>query len=90
MAGHHGHGAEKEKAPCASFEADCGGIDDASFDGRAGQLKVKDLGDLPVVIVPGLDDWSTVVATPIQESTGPPLWPGGSTPLHVLHCVYLK
>lgn len=90
MAGHHGHGAAKAKAPCASLEADCGGIDDISLDGRGGQLKVKDLGDLPVAIVPGVEHWDPVVATTVREATGPPRWPGGSTPLHVLHCVYLK
>lgn len=90
MAGHHGHGAAKDRAPCASLDAGCGEVDDVSLDGRSGQLKIKDVGELPVAIVPGLEQWDTVVAPTIQESTGPPRWPGSSTPLHVLHCVYLK
>lgn len=90
MAGHHGHGTPTAKAPCASLDTPCGDLDDVSLDGRAGQPKVKDFGDLPVAIVPGLEHWDTAVATTTRESTGPPRWPGRSTPLHVLHCVYLK
>ncbi len=90
MAGHHGHSTPAAKAPCASLDAPCGELDDVSLDGRSGQLKAKDLGDLPVAIVPGLEHWDTVVATSIHEATGPPRWPGSSTPLHILHCVYLK
>ena len=90
MAGHHGHAVQADKAPCASMDSACGGLDDASLDGRGGQLKLKDFGDLQVVIVPAFDDWAAVAETTSPVSTGPPDWPGGAPPVHVLNCVYLK
>jgi hypothetical protein len=90
MAGHHGHAVEAEQAPCASADAGCGELDDVSLDGRGGQLKLKDLGDLPAVIEPCPDDWGAAAAATVHESTGPPDWPGGAPPIHVLNCVYLK
>ena len=90
MAGHHGHAVQAEQAPCASLDPGCGELDDVSLDGRSGQLKLKDLGELPVAVAPCYDSRFTTPATTIHESTGPPVWPGGAPPIHVLNCVYLK
>ena len=90
MAGHHGHDAGQAKAPCASADSACGELEDVSIDGRNGQLKLEEPGDLPPAIPLLADDWGTVAVAPIQESTGPPDWPGGAPPIHVLNCVYLK
>ncbi len=50
MMAHHGHGEAKAESPCASMQAQCGELDDVSFDGRTGQLKVKDTAEIPVAI----------------------------------------
>ena len=90
MAGHHGHGAGQVKAPCASLDSACGELDDVSLDGRSGQLKLDNPVDLPAAAPLMVDDWGGVAEMVIHPSTGPPDWPGGAPPLHVLNCVYLK
>ena len=67
-----------------------GEIDDVSFDGRSGQLKVKDTVELPVAIAPDPAAPTLTAAKRSNYATGPPSIAGVSPPLHVLHCVYLK
>ena len=90
MAAHHGHASPKAEAPCASMQAQCGELDDASFDTRSGQLKVKDSVELPLAIA---HDRITPVVTMTERCnfpTGPPQHAGLSPPLHLLNCVFLK
>jgi len=90
MASHHGHGGSKAEAPCASMQSQCGELDDVSLDGRTGQLKVKDVIELPVAVTYDLPAPAVAVARQIRYSTGPPHNGGVSPPLNVLFCVYLK
>ena len=90
MVAHHGHEMPKAETPCASMQAQCGELDDVSFDGRSGQLKIKDTVELPVAILPDLAAPAVTVAERCHFPTGPPPHAGLSPPLHVLHCVYLK
>ena len=76
---------------CAS-DTDCGFTDDVNYDGRNFKLKLKDLpSDLPLAISP------VFLQVPALQTTVSPDWhrlrsppPGNSTPLNILHCVYLK
>ena len=72
------------------MQAQCGELEDASVDGRAGQLKIKDLGDTPAAIVDRLPRHELGHDRVAVLSTGPPVAAGASPPLHVLNCVYLK
>jgi len=90
MAGHHGHDTGKIKAPCDSLDADCGDPDNVSLDARGGQLKLKYVADMPVAIPTALQAFDPVTARAAVPHTGPPGWSTRTTPLHVLHCVYLK
>lgn len=90
MAAHHNHGEAKAEAPCASMQSQCGELDDASLDGRTGQLKVKDAFELPLAIVHDPAAPAIAAAKRCHQSTGPPPHAGSSPPRHVLFCVYLK
>lgn len=90
MAGHHGHDSGQIKAPCDSLDADCGDLDGVSLDGRGGQLKLKNFAELPVAVPAGFHAFEPVTTKAVISPTGPPDWSGRTTPLHVLHCVYLK
>ena len=90
MPAHHGHESSKAEASCASMQAQCGEPDDVSFDGRSGQLKVKDTVELPIVIAHDPSAPVMMIAKRCHFPTGPPRHRGLSPPLHVLHCVYLK
>jgi hypothetical protein len=90
MAMHHGHDAATGEAPCASMQAQCGDLDEFSVDGRNGQLKIKDVTELPVAIASDIVDPISVDYRYAYSSTDPPLLAGTSPPLHVLYCVYLK
>lgn len=90
MAGHHGHGAAADEAPCASMQAPCGDLEDVSLDGRGGQLKVKDVVEAPVAITGDLVEPFADICSYAYSSTDLPLLKGQSPPLHVLNCVYLK
>lgn len=72
------------------MQAQCGELDDVSFDGRSGQLKVKDTVELPLLIVHDPAAPAVIMDDRCNLPTGPPRHAGLSPPLHVLHCVYLK
>ena len=90
MSAHHGHGEPKAEAACATMEAPCGELDDVSFDGRTGQLKVKDAVELPVAIVHDPAAATVTIAETCNYATGPPIYADGSPPRHILFCVFLK
>lgn len=90
MAAHHGHGDAQADEPCASMQSQCGELDDASLDGRSGQLKLKDAVELPLAIAHDSIAPAVIVAERCNYSTGPPRHAGLSPPLNVLFCVYLK
>lgn len=90
MAMHHGHDAAADQAPCASMQVQCGDISEFSVDGRNGQLKIKDVVELPIANTSDLVDPVSVICRHSYSLTDPPLLAGTSPPLHVLHCVYLK
>jgi len=87
---HHGHDAEADQAPCASMQVQCGDLDEFNVDGRNGQLKIKDVVELPVAITSDVVDPVGTIYRHTYRSTNPPLLRGSSPPLHVLNCVYLK
>lgn len=77
--------------PCAMGAADCSVLDGYNYDGRAVQLKVKDVpSDLPVALLPSerflADAQSNLVAYASPNIDYPP---GPFLPLNVLYCVYL-
>jgi hypothetical protein len=88
MAMHHGH--HEAEPPCASLQAPCGDIDDASLDGRVGKLKAKHSADVPVLITPDIADVTARLYRQIYPPTGPPGPYGNGPALNVLYCVYLK
>ena len=90
MAGHAGHAVEAQKAPCDSLDTDCCDLDDVSVDGRAGQAKLKEMGEAPVAITVVVASPAVRVPKSACPATGPPRWAADSPPIHVLNCVYLK
>jgi len=90
MAMHHGHDAAADQAPCASLQVQCGDLDEFSVDGRNGQLKIKDVVELPVAIASDIVDPVSASYRHTYRSTDPPFLAGASPPLRVLYCVYLK
>ncbi len=89
MAMHHDHDVIEDKADCASLPAQCGEPGDISFDGRTGQLKVKDIVELPVAIAATTDVFVSDVAASTICATDPPNLQGNPRPLYILNCVYL-
>ena len=78
-----------QSVSCVSAQSDCGDIDDSIVNVR---VESEDLDeDIPVLPtrMP-----SSRLSTSLRESTGntigPPDLPGGSVPLFILNCVYLK
>ena len=88
MAMHHGH--HQAESSCASLQASCDDIDDASLDGRTGQLKVKNAADVPVAITPYIADVTARTYRQMYPPTGPPGPHRNGPALNVLYCVYLK
>ena len=93
MQGHGGmHHDMDEQVPCADSLSDCSIVDDLNYDGRNGQLKLKDLSnDLPLAIA---DCDSALrlkrpVDAPLPARYGL-LHSGAPPPLYILHCAYLK
>ncbi len=90
MPSHHAHGDDVSSPSCATMEATCGTVDDASYDGRGGQLKLKDApqelfalgGTCPFDPRAPLPHGRTLVADP---GSGPRASPS----LNVLYCVFL-
>ena len=90
MASHHGHGSFKDSAPCASLQAQCGDLDEISIDNHAGQLKVKDTAEQPVVAVAVIPEFQLYAGRNSIVSVDPPDQSTHAQALHVLYCVYLK
>jgi len=86
------HGNMDQPTPCADAVSDCAIVEDLNYDGRSGQIKLKDTpADIPVAIAPyefGLQYQNRADTTlqPLYAS----VHAGAPPPLHVLHCVYLK
>lgn len=78
--------------PCAGASADCGVLDDLTYDSRHTQLKVKDApDDSPVAALPfaemvvDINPGRHAYLLPIQRHP-----PGPPPALNKLYCVYLK
>ena len=86
------HKSMGQEMPCADAAADCSFSEDLNYDGRSGQLKLKDAQfDAPVAIAAREFALSYGISVDFQSrpryST---VHAGAPPPLNVLHCVYLK
>ena len=90
MAGHDDHIAARAELPCATTVSQCGDVDEAGVDTRSGKLKVKDSVDVEFFALPAIAELPTWHSGQVATAAVPPDIHGGSPPLHVLYCVYLK
>ena len=90
MASHHGHSEVQAEPPCASVQAECCDLVDASVDTRGGKLKVKPASDVAFVPAPAMAELPLRTSVQRCALSDPPDIVGSSPPLHVLFCVYLK
>jgi len=86
------HESMDHEMPCADAATDCSFSEDLNYDGRSGQLKLKDAQfDAPVAIAPR--EFSSFNNSPVNFRPRPryaSVHAGAPPPLNVLHCVYLK
>ena len=89
MAMHHGQTVATDKMPCVSAPGACD-VSSVGVDGRSGQLKFKDVNDLPVAV--SGESAALLVRYPkyLQSSVDPPAPAVAAPPVRVLFCVYLK
>lgn len=89
MAAHHGGHGDEAEAGCDTLPADCGDIDEFSFEGRSSLSKLKDKTEIVAIlptVVPAVTfdpvAYSTTAADPPGLTAAPP-------PKHLLNCVFL-
>ena len=90
MAGHHGHdnGHDEATSACASLQADCCEVPDATHGSRADTAKPTSSPDIDVgatAAIAGLAPPPVLYAV----AADPPDPPDAFPPRHVLFCVYL-
>ena len=77
--------------PCDVEPAPCAYLDGRDFDSRTSQVKIEDAqGDMPVLLVTTLSDFSPAASKVKIPIPGTSLYPGVPPPLNLLHCVFLK
>lgn len=89
MASHHGHIEAQAEPPCASVQAECCDLVDASVDTRGGKLKVKPASEVVLATAPAIFELPLRTSAQRHVTSDPPDIAGSSPPLHVLFCVYL-
>ena len=88
MAGHAGHHAAEPRPDCDMVSAECCDLADAMVDGRNGKFELS-VDELSVnTLAPS---WPALqIQNAAIDDERPPDRRRRATPLHVLHCVYLK
>ncbi len=88
-AGHHGHGAREQAAPCATFEAQCSDIGDISLESRNGG-QASDVEQPDCFAVESISRHHAVTSRVSSPATGPPSCQQAARPIYILNCAYLK
>ena len=90
MASHHGHGDADAQPSCATMQAECCDLAEASVNSRGSTPELKPASDVVNNTAPTFARVPTSTTVLAGYACDPPDIAGSSPPLHVLFCSYLK
>lgn len=90
MPSHHGHGDADARPSCATKQAECCDLAEASVNSRGSNPEFKPASDVVIITAPTFARVPTSTTVLAGHACDPPDIAGSSPPLHVLFCSYLK